>query len=147
MPSPIRQPLPADHRARLTDPERLTALAATGLTDSAPEAAFNRFTQLAARLLGVDVALISLVDDHRQFFKSSLGLAEPWASRRETPLTYSFCQYTVTSAEPLVVVDAREHPDLRDNLAVEELAGTNRSLAGAGRCADVRAKAAALGGR
>src|SRR4051812_17813092 len=121
MPSPMRKKPPADHQARLSNPERLGALSATGLMDSPPEACFDRFTRLAAQLLGTEVALISLIDDHRQFFKSGLGLAEPWASRRETPLTHSFCQYAVSSAEPLVIVDAREHPYLRHNLAVQEL--------------------------
>ncbi len=44
-----------------------------------------------------------------------------WASPRSTPLTHSFCQYVVTSAEPLIVPDAREHPLLRDNRAVHDL--------------------------
>ena len=49
------------------------------------------------------------------------GLPEPWASTRSTPLTHSFCQYVVASAEPLIVTDAREHPLLRDNRAVHDL--------------------------
>jgi diguanylate cyclase (GGDEF)-like protein/PAS domain S-box-containing protein len=92
------------------------------LLDAEEDEAFDRFTRLAARWLRAPVGLVSLVDDHRQFFKSAFGLPEPWASRRETPLSHSFCQYAVSSAEPLVVVDAREHPLLRDNLAVRDLA-------------------------
>lgn len=112
---------PSDHQARIEDPKRLAALKATGLLDSDAEAAFDRFTRMAARWLGTPVAAISLVDDRRQFFKSAVGLGEPWASKRETPLEYSFCQYAVTTREPLVVADAREHPFLRSNLAVTEL--------------------------
>lgn len=112
---------PPDHQAQLEDPKRLAALKATGLLDSDAEAAFDRFTRMAARWLGTPVAAISLVDDHRQFFKSAVGLDEPWASKRETPLSYSFCQYPVTTREPLVVADAREHPFLRESLAVTEL--------------------------
>ena len=100
---------------------RLAALNDTELLDSPPEAVFDRLTRLAARLLCVPLALVSLVDDHRQFFKSEFGLPEPWASRRETPLTHSFCQFGVTSAEPLIVSDAREHPWLKHNLAISEL--------------------------
>ena len=100
---------------------RLSALKDSELLDSPAEAAFDRLTRLAAKVLRVPVALVSLVDDHRQFFKSAVGLPEPWASRRETPLTHSFCQYGVTSAEPLIVMDAREHPWLKDNLAISEL--------------------------
>jgi len=91
------------------------------LLDSPAEAAFDRFTRLAAKWLGVPVALVSLVDDHRQFFKSAVGLPEPWASRRETPLSHSFCQYGVTTNQPLIVMDAREHPWLKENLAIREL--------------------------
>jgi diguanylate cyclase (GGDEF)-like protein/PAS domain S-box-containing protein len=112
---------PASHFDKLTSPTRLAALGESKLMDAPSDAAFDRFTRLAAKWLGVPVALISLVDDHRQFFKSAVGLREPWASKRETPLTHSFCQYAVTTAEPLVVMDARQHPWLKDNLAISEL--------------------------
>ena len=112
---------PDGHLGRLVDPARLAALSESELLDSPTEAAFDRFTRLAAKLLGIPVALISLVDDHRQFFKSAVGLPEPWATRRETPLTHSFCQYGVTTNEPLIVMDAREHPWLKANLAISEL--------------------------
>jgi signal transduction histidine kinase len=105
----------------LTDSKRLSALQATGLLDSPPEEAFDRLTRLVMRVLGVPVALVTLVDDDRQFFKSCVGLPEPWATKRETPLTHSFCQYTVTTGEPLVIEDAREHPELRHNLAIPDL--------------------------
>ena len=82
-------------RNALDSPGRLAALQASGLLDSPPEAAFDRLTHLAVLLLNAPVALVSLVDDRRQFFKSQVGLAEPWASARETPLTHSFCQYVV----------------------------------------------------
>jgi diguanylate cyclase (GGDEF)-like protein/PAS domain S-box-containing protein len=109
------------HLRALTDETRLAALMESELMDTPMEEAFDRFTRLAARWLGVPVALVSLVDDHRQFFKSAVGLAEPWASKRETPLSYSFCQYGVSSAEPLIVADARQHPWLERSLAVSEL--------------------------
>jgi len=100
---------------------RLSVLQATGLLDSDAEAPFDRLTRLSSRLLDAPVALISLVDQHRQFFKSAVRLTEPWASRRETPLSYSFCQHVVRSAEKLVVADARRHPLLRDSPAITEL--------------------------
>jgi len=117
---PVRGPV-EDHEARLTNPKRLAALALTGLMDEEADAAFDRFTKLASRFIGTPVALVSLVDDHRQFFKSAVGLSEPWATTRETPLSHSFCQYTVSSGEPLIVADAKQHPWLSDNLAVTEL--------------------------
>lgn len=107
--------------ASVRDPERLRALAETELLDSAPELAFDRLTRLASKILRVPTAVVSLVDDHRQFFKSAVGLGEPWATLRETPLSHSFCQHAVASREPLVVFDAREHPVLRTNGAVADL--------------------------
>lgn len=100
---------------------RLHELYLTELLDSPPETAFDRLTELVCRLLGVPVSLVSLPDDHRQFFKSVQGLSEPWASARETPLSHSFCQHVVTSGEPLVIEDARLHPLVRDNPAIRDL--------------------------
>lgn len=100
---------------------RLHALTATGLLDSSPEQAFDRFTRLASKLLGTPVALVSLVDRDRQFFKSHIGLQDPWASARETPLSHSFCQYVVSNQQPLVVPDARRHAVLRHNPAIDAL--------------------------
>jgi len=105
----------------LRDPVRLSALNSTGLLDSEPDEALDVVTRLAARVLGVPVALVSLVDDKRQFFKSQIGLPAPWDARRQTPLSHSFCQWVVSSEEELVVDDAREHPVLRSNLAVSEI--------------------------
>ena len=94
---------------------------AGGLLDSDAEPAFDRLTQLVTQVLGVPVALISLVDHERQFFKSQCGLPEPWAGRRETPLSHSFCQHVVASREPLLVTDARENALVRHNLAIPDL--------------------------
>jgi signal transduction histidine kinase/CheY-like chemotaxis protein len=105
----------------LDDPERLNALASLRLLDSPPETSFDRVTRLASRLLDAPVSLLSLVDDHRQFFKSALGLPEPYASVRQTPLTHSFCQHVVTSGAPLSVSDAREESLVCENLAVRDL--------------------------
>ena len=102
----------------LGDPGRLGALHRTGLLDSAAEPGFDRLTRLAARILRTPISLVSLVDDHRQFFKSAEGL-EPGV--RETPLTHSFCQHVVTTGKPLVVEDATEDPDLAENLAIADL--------------------------
>ncbi len=109
----------SDFSTRAAD--NVAALRRTGLLDSPPEDEFDKITALASRLLRVPVSLVSLVDAERQFFKSVRGLAEPWAARRETPLTHSFCQHVVMSDAPLQVNDAREDPLVRDNRAVEEL--------------------------
>lgn len=61
------------------------------------------------------------MDDRRQFFKSLIGLAEPWATARETPLSHSYCQHVVGSGKPLIISDVREHPLLRESPAIEAL--------------------------
>jgi signal transduction histidine kinase len=101
--------------------ERLDELKATALLDSPIEENYDRFTRLASVMLKAPVSLVSLVDHDRQFFKSSVGLQEPWASYRQTPLSHSFCQHVVESATPLSVGDARIHPLLKSNLAVSDL--------------------------
>ena len=105
----------------LSDPGRLAALADTGLMDSPADDRFESLTRVAARVLNAPVALVSLVDTERQFFKSCIGLPEPWASKRETPLSHSFCKHAVAARQPLIVDDARDHPTLRDNLAIGDL--------------------------
>jgi GAF domain-containing protein len=102
-------------------PERLTELHRTQLLDTPPQESFDRLTRLTSTVLNVPVALVSLVDSDRQFFKSCLGLPQPWASERQTPLSHSFCQHVVQSRRPLIVSDAREHPLLRDNPAIRDL--------------------------
>jgi hypothetical protein len=110
-----------DAAAAVEDRERLDAVRATGLLDSDVSPSFDRLARLAAHVLHAPVALVSLVDADRQFFKSCLGLPEPWASRRSAPLTHSFCQHAVASREPLLVSDAREHHVLRENLAIRDM--------------------------
>lgn len=102
-------------------PERLQALGRTGLLDTKPEAAFDHIARLTARLLDVPVVLLSLVDRQRQFFKAQVGVPEPIATARQTPLSHSFCQWVVTAHEELVVSDARKHPVLRTNGATVEM--------------------------
>ena len=105
----------------LTRPDRLAALRHTALLDTPPEEGFDRLTRMASRLLGTPVALISLISEDRQFFKSAMGLPEPWASRRAAPLSFSFDAQVVSTGEQLVVEDARRHPLLRHSTAIREL--------------------------
>jgi len=103
------------------DARRLQALRQLALLDTPAEEAFDRLTRLASTTLRAPVALVSLVDENRQFFKSQCGLPEPWAALRQTPLSHSFCQYVVATAAPLVIRDARNHPLVRENLAIPDL--------------------------
>lgn len=102
----------------LSEPGRIASLQRAGMLDPTPEEAFDRMTRLASRVLGAPVALVSMVDDKRQFFKSAVGLTSPLATERETPLSHSYCQFVVASGAPLVVEDARTHPLLKGNPAI-----------------------------
>jgi len=102
-------------------PDRLEALHATGLLDTPASPALERLTRLTTRLLGVPVAVVSLVDRDRQFFAAAEGLSPPFSETRQTPLEHSFCQHVVAGAAPLVVSNARSHPLVHDNLAIESL--------------------------
>jgi two-component sensor histidine kinase len=105
----------------INDAGRLAALTDTGMLDSPADESLDRITSLVSHVLAVPVALVSLVDRDRQFFKSSIGLSEPLASKRETPLSHSFCKHVVASAAPLIVEDARTHPIVSTNGAVTDL--------------------------
>lgn len=114
--------LPAGALERVIgDPARLTRLHATGLLDTPPEVQFDRFTRLAATIVHAPTALVSLVDGDRDFWKSCLGVAEPFASAREIRIGPSFCQHTVFRATPLVVRDALADPTFASLPAVAEL--------------------------
>ena len=112
--------LPQAVRSRLDSPDRLAAVARLGLVGTQHEEAFDRLTRLAARVLGVRGAVVSVTTAEVQFCKSSVGLPEPWATSG-IPLTYGLCPYTVASGEPLLVTDARTDPRFHDNPGVREL--------------------------
>ncbi len=114
----------------LQDPLRLAALRRLALLETPADAAFNRLTRLTCAMLRVPIALVTLVAGDYQFFKSAKGLPEPWQSRRGTPLSHSFCQYTVAGNAPLVIEDARAHPLVSDNAAIYDL---SRSATDSGR--------------
>lgn len=79
-------------------------------------------------MLNIPNALVTLLDEKRQVFLSQHGMAEPWQSRSETPLEYSFCQRLLWENGPLVVEDGQHderfcnHPG-RTNLGVGAYAG------------------------
>ena len=105
----------------LDDPDRLKALEASGLTSSSPNEELDRLAQIACSTIACPVALVSLVESDRQLFPGQAGLPEPVATARDTPLSHPFCQQVVTSREPLIVENAREHPALNANPAIEAL--------------------------
>ncbi len=83
-----------------TDAARLAALHRYEILDTPVEAEFDDFTRLVAHICQVPVAVISLVDRDRQWFKSQIGLG-----RRETPLNVSLCKHTFMQKGLLVVPD------------------------------------------
>ena len=109
-----------DVTAVLEDPSRLAALRRLVLLDSPPSPAFDRLAQLAARVLESPVAMVTLIDRDRQFFKAAVGLPEPLASQRQTPLALSLCQHVVAGGQPLLIGDAREHEWLADHPVVHQ---------------------------
>jgi len=100
----IAAPLPRD------ETQRLKALRDLLILDTPPEERFDRIAAFAAQEFSVPIALVSLVDRDRQWFKSNFGL-----EARETPRDISFCGHTITLSEPLVVPDASEDPRFADN--------------------------------
>ena len=93
--------------------ERLTALRALNLLDTAPEERFDRLTRLACQVFNVPIALISLVDANRQWFKSCQGIADGESAREE-----SFCAHAILNDEALVINDALLDIRFHDNPAV-----------------------------
>lgn len=81
----------------------------------------DRFARLVAAVVGVPVALVSLVESSRQVFPGMVGLGEPWAQRRQTPLTHSLCRHVVASGRPLVLADARNDALTCDSPAIPDL--------------------------
>jgi GAF domain-containing protein len=104
----------------LADPARLRSLQRV-CVDAEPDEAFDRFARLVKSLLQVPIALVSLVTDERQFFPGQAGLPEPLSSKRETPLSHSFCRHTVIDGVPKIYPDARIYAQVRDNLAIPDM--------------------------
>ena len=83
--------------------KRLAVLHGYGLLDTHFEERYDRLTRLASCMLGTPIALISLVDENRQWFKAAFGL-----NVRETSRDISFCTHAIQDTEVFVVPDARK---------------------------------------
>lgn len=93
--------------------ERLETLRALNILDTVPEERYDRLTRLAKRLFDVPIALVSLVDENRQWFKSSMGI-----DVKESPREISFCGHAILGDEILEVPDATQDERFYDNPAV-----------------------------
>jgi PAS domain S-box-containing protein len=81
------------------DPARLRAVVESGLLDSAADPLFDELCLLAAESADTPIALVTLLDDRRQFFKARVGL-----DTAETPVEWSFCQHALALPEHVLVV-------------------------------------------
>lgn len=97
-------PRPADEATRID------TLRSLNILDTSPEERFDRLTRLAKRLFGVPIALVSLVDADRQWFKSCVGLAAS-----ETPRDISFCGHAIMDDDIFLVSDALLDERFHDN--------------------------------
>jgi GAF domain-containing protein len=97
-------PVPAN------EAERLAALNRYAILDTDPEQALDEVVQLAATICGTPIALISLVDSSRQWFKARVGLTV-----METPRDFSFCAHAIQSDDIFVVPDAHQDPRFASN--------------------------------
>lgn len=105
----------------IEDDRRLDAIQETGILSGSATESLDRLSRLAANILGAPVALVSIVESDRQVFPGLHGLGGSYGKERQTPLSHSFCQWVVSSAESLAVEDARAHPVLRHSLAIRDL--------------------------
>src|SRR6516162_3561153 len=101
---PMNAPLPEN------ETERLAALRGLAILDTPPEPAYDELSSLAAFICQTPIALISLVDEDRQWFKSRVG----WTAG-ETPRDVAFCAHTILGPNLLVVPDAGADERFADN--------------------------------
>ena len=97
-------PIPADDASRLRSLQRYDIL------DTEPEEVFDRITRIASKVAGVPIALVSLVAEDRQWFKSRVGL-----DATETGRDISFCGHAILAEAPLIVEDALADQRFHDN--------------------------------
>jgi diguanylate cyclase (GGDEF)-like protein len=91
--------------AEFDEATRLEALSRYDVLDSPHEEAFDRLARLIQNIFGVKIAIVSMIDAHRQWYKSCFGLENAEAARSET-----FCQVTIKQREPLIVPDTTKDP-------------------------------------
>lgn len=112
-------PLPADEASRLD------SLRALDILDTAAEDRFDRFTAEACDVLGVPVALVSLIDEDRQWFKSKVGI-----DATETSRDLAVCAHAILGPDVFLVPDLLADPRFADNPAVQASDPRLRSYAG-----------------
>jgi GAF domain-containing protein len=99
-----------DRMGDILEQDRLAALKGLSILDTPHEPLFDSFVSLVAESFAVPVALISLVDEHRQWFKAVKGLSIDHTAR-----AVAFCDHTIRSSEVMVVPDATQDERFREN--------------------------------
>lgn len=99
----------------INEASRVDTLRALNILDTSPEERFDRLTRLAKRLFGVPIALVSLVDEDRQWFKSCQGLGVS-----ETPRDISFCGHAILGEDIFLIPDAALDERFLDNPLVTD---------------------------
>jgi len=100
--------------------ERLTELNGLNLLDTPREADFDQVTQRLTKLFNVPIALITLIDKNRQWFKSQTGLPASLAEARFTPRDVSLCGHVIAKDEVLIVRDLARDPRFANNPFVKQ---------------------------
>ncbi len=102
---------PAPDEACAAEQRRLQSLHSYAVLDTPPQTAFDELTRLAADWLELPIALVSLIDAQRQWFKARVGLAQT-----QTPRSQAFCSVAIEQPDQVMVVnDASADPRFRDN--------------------------------
>lgn len=101
-------------RTPANEQERLKALKATGLLDTGPEERFDHLTRMAQRMFSVPIAVLTLIDEKKQYFKSHQGL-----DTEETPRSVAFCAHAINGDETMVIPDALLDPRFSENPLVQ----------------------------
>lgn len=99
----MKSPTPADQR-------RIEALREYAILDTTPEEGFDDISRLTSHICGTPIALITLLDLDRQWFKSRVGL-----SVTETPIEHAFCAHAIKQEKVFMVPDAKEDPRFAEN--------------------------------
>ncbi len=110
--------------ALIPEGQRLAELVAYGVLDTAAEPAFDDIVRVAAEAAGCPTALVSLLDEDRQWFKARHGL-----DAGQTPRDQAFCEHALSADAPLVVPDATADPRFADNPLVTGAPGSGSTPA------------------
>lgn len=113
--------LTVEERQVVEDETRLAAVGRVLSLNGGLDSVLEHLTQLGSKSFDTPFAAVSFVERDRQVYKCAVGLPEPWRTRREIPLAYSYCKHVLAMRQPLIVGDARRSPLLRNNPSVREL--------------------------